>query len=253
MPEPAAHELLPLPGRGRTYSAQRRARFGDLSPEGRLRLDALARFQQDVASDDSTDAGLDNDVAWVVRRTKVVIGRSPRFRELLTLTTFCSGQGGRWAERRVSMQGEQGAAIEVVSLWVHLDATSGRPVPLPDDFHRHYDEAAGGRTVSSRLAHDPQPPPDATVRPWPLRATDFDLLGHVNNAATWSVVEEVLAVEGLHQDRRPLEAELEYRLAIEPGDAVAVVSARADDGALAVWITDPTPGAPRLYATALVT
>jgi acyl-ACP thioesterase len=250
MPEPGADRLVDLPGRGRTFSATRRARFGDLSPEGRLRLDALARFQQDVSSDDTTDAGLDNDMAWVVRRTKVVLDRSPRFRELLTLTTFCSGQGGRWAERRVSMTGDRGAAIEVVSLWVHLDAASGRPVTLPEDFHRHYDEAAQGRTVSARLQHDSEPSAGAEVRPWPLRATDFDLLGHVNNAATWAVVEDVLAAG--RPGRGPLQAELEYRLAIEPGDAVAVASARTPDDALAIWITDPTPDAHRLYATALV-
>ena len=158
MPEPAADRLVPVPAVGRTYRGRRLARFGDLDPSGRLRLDALARYLQDVSSDDTTDAGLANDVAWVVRRTLVEMTRTPRFREQLELCTFCSGTGGRWAERRVSVVGERGAAVECASLWVHLDAESGRPQRLPDDFHRHYDQAAGGRTVSARLQHSARGP-----------------------------------------------------------------------------------------------
>jgi acyl-ACP thioesterase len=222
MPEPGADRLVPRPDVGRTFEATRRARFGDLDPRGRLRFDALARFLQDVSSDDTSDAGLDNDVAWVVRRTAIALMVSPRFRELLTLTTFCSGTGGRWAERRVSVTGDRGAAIEAVSLWVHLDPRSGKPLRLPVDFHASYDTAARGRHVSARLQHLAEVPADAARQPWPVRATDFDLLGHMNNAATWSVVEDVLASRP--HLRVPLWAELEYRAAIEPGDRVELAT-----------------------------
>ena len=256
MPEPGADRLVPRPDTGRTFQATRRARFGDLDPRGRLRFDALARFLQDVSSDDTSDAGLENDVAWVVRRTAIALVTPPRFRELLTLTTFCSGTGGRWAERRVSVEGDRGATIEAVSLWVHLDARSGRPLPLPADFHTHYDEAAQGRQVSARLQHPSEVPPDGDRRSWPLRATDFDLLGHVNNAATWSVVEDVLA-DRPHL-RAPLWAELEYRAAIEPGDAVEVVTCDTEDATgptTTVWMVEAAGAAigsdaPRLFATA---
>ncbi|HEY5154049.1 MAG TPA: acyl-ACP thioesterase domain-containing protein [Acidimicrobiales bacterium] len=252
MPDPAAAVLLPLPRSGRTFTGTRVARFGDLSPGGRLRLDALARYCQDVSSDDTADAGLANDTAWVVRRTAVEFLRTPRFREPLELTTFCSGTGGRWAERRVSITGAHGAAVEVVSLWVHVDGDSGRPVTLPGDFHACYDEAAGGRTVSARLQHDPVVPDDATRQRWALRFTDFDLLGHVNNAATWSMVEEVLAGRG--DQGPPWRAELEYRAAIERGTEVDLVS-RDRDGTLELWITErpgPPGHVPLLLATARV-
>ena len=44
-------------------------RLGDVDPSGRLRLDAIARYLQDVASDDAADAGL--DTGWVARRTLI--------------------------------------------------------------------------------------------------------------------------------------------------------------------------------------
>jgi acyl-ACP thioesterase len=253
MPEPGADRLVPLPGTGRTFTATRRVRFGDLDPSGRLRLDSLARFVQDVSSDDTSDAALENDMAWVVRRTAVEWGRSPRFRELITLTTFCSGTGSRWAERRVSVKGERGADIEAVSLWVHLDAGSGRPLVLPAEFHAHYDEAAQGRRVSSRLQHPTEVPTTGRRDRWPLRATDFDLLGHVNNAATWAIVEEALSTRP--HVGFPLRAELEYRQAIERDDQVAVVSADEDDGVVSLWVVDAStgPGSPsRIFATARV-
>ena len=208
---------------------------------------------QDIASDDTTDAGLENDMAWVARRTAVELRTTPGFREPLSLTTFCSGFGSRWAERRVSILGEAGAAIETVSLWVHLDADSGRPVPLPPDFHEIYGEAAAGRTVSARLQHPGEVPADAVRQPWALRFTDFDLLGHVNNAATWAMVEDVLA-DRPHL-RPPLRAELEYRLAIERDDRVELAFVDEPDRSLSLWVVDApaAPGTtPRLFATAVV-
>src|SRR6478672_9106154 len=92
--------LIPVPVRGRRFVGHRTVRLADASPAGRLRLDAVARHLQDVADDDARDAGLGQDGTWVVRRTVVEVHRAPVFREALELTTFCSGVGSRWAERR---------------------------------------------------------------------------------------------------------------------------------------------------------
>jgi acyl-ACP thioesterase len=235
VPENALAELVPIPPAGRTFSATRPVRFGDLSPGGRLRLDAIARYLQDVSSDDTTDAALEDDVAWVVRKLVVEVHRPPAFRERLALTTWCSGTGSRWAERRVSMTGAAGATIEAGVLWVRVDRETGRPVPLAPDFWAIYGPSAGGRKVGARLAHDPAPPPDADRTAWPLRFADFDLLGHVNNAAYWAAVEEALA------DRRglrpPFRAEVEYREAMVRGSEPDL--ARIDlGGELRLWLVD---------------
>src|SRR3954470_20577383 len=102
---------LPPPARGRIYAGARRVRLGDASPGGRLRLDALARYLQDVSNDDTRDAGLDDD-GWVVRRTALQVDRVPVIGEELALQTFCSGTGARWAERRVQVRGDRGGAVE---------------------------------------------------------------------------------------------------------------------------------------------
>ena len=78
-------------------------------------------------------------------------------------------------------------------------------------------------------------PAGAHVRPWPVRASDFDLLRHVNNAAYWYAVEDELA--RLAPGRAPVSAELEHRAAIEPGDPVELQSTVDDDDLLWVWLT----------------
>jgi acyl-ACP thioesterase len=201
-----------------------------------LRLDAIVRYLQDTSSDDTADSALEDADGWVVRRTVVEVATFPVLRERLRLTTWCSGTGSHWAERRISVTGDRGAAIEASTVWVHLDMATGRPRRLPPQFLDLYGEAAGGRTLRARLVH-PDPPEGAIGRPWPLRVTDFDVLGHVNNAAYWEIVEEELSRR--RDLRAPLRAEVEHRTAIEPDQPVDVVSTDGDDGTLSLWVVGP--------------
>ncbi len=207
-------------------------RLGDVSPGGRLRLDSATRYLQDLSADDTADSALPDAESWVVRRTVIAVHVFPRYLEALELATWCSGTGSHWAERRISVVGERGGSIEAATTWVHVDHATGRPKRVPQSFEDLYGEASGGRRVKARLAH-PDPPADASAIPWALRFTDFDVLSHVNNAAYWEAVEEVL---GDRRDlRAPLRAEVEHRSAVARGATVELVTAEVD-GALRVWV-----------------
>lgn len=202
--------------------------LGDVTAEGRARLDALARYLQDVAAEDVEDAGLDEPVAWIVRRCAFwtpAAGGYPTLGERLTITTFCSGLGSRWAERRTSVVGHGGSRVEATALWVCTAAATGRPVALSPAFLDVYAGAAAGRVVSARLGHGDPPlgSPGLERRRWPLRATDLDVLGHVNNAVHWQVVEDELRRTG-ECAPGPAWAELEYRGPMGLGDDVAMLS-----------------------------
>ena len=186
-------ELVGVPADGRVFATTRRVRLGDSSPGGRLRLDALVRLLQDVSDDDTRSAGFEDAAGWVVRRTAVQVESFPTYLEVLHARTWCSGTGGRWAERRISVNGEKGGSIESATLWVHLDPSTMRPLTLPPRFHEIFGEATGGRTVRASLHHGPRPEDLPATRHFPLRFTDFDVLGHVNNANYWVPVEEELA------------------------------------------------------------
>jgi acyl-ACP thioesterase len=247
--EPAAAALVPRPAEGRIFSGSRRVRTNDASPKGRLRLDALAGYLQDVSADDTADAELEDDLAWVVRRLLVEVRQPPGFREDLTLTTWCSGTGRSWAERRISVIGERGARAEAAVVWVRIDPATGQPLRLSEQFGEQFGPAAGGRRVSARLQLPSSPPDRAVRRAWPLRFADFDLLGHMNNTAYLTAVEEVLAASELSLVA-PHRAEIEYRSAVER-DAQVEVCWEPGGPAITVWLVDR--GSDETYATARVT
>lgn len=251
--ENGADRLVPVPSPGRVFITTRRVRLSDVRSSGELRLDGIARYIQDVSNDDGRDAGLTDAAGWVVRRTVVEIRVPARYLEVLTLSTFCSGMGGRWAERRVSISGTEGASIEAATLWVHIDPTTGRPLVLPQQFHDLYDATVGGRRISASLLHDTRPPSGALTRPWVVRQTDLDTYDHVNNAASWEIVEEALATWPWLSN--PLRAELEYRDPILPDHPLTLAVAGgtnlpADDGSglaatapqsqesVSLWVSD---------------
>lgn len=145
------------------------------------------------------------------------VSRFPRFGEQFTLATFCSGLGRMWAERRTSMtcDGEGAGAVEVVSLWVHLDPLSGRPTRLSEEEIAMWGESTAGRTVTARLRHR-APDGVGDSFPWWFRSSELDLAGHVNNAAYLTPLEEEL----LLADAEPpsIDVEIEYRTPAQPGE-----------------------------------
>lgn len=221
------------PNTGRVFEGTRRVRLADVSPGGRLRLDATARFLQDLSADDTADSALPDAEAWVVRKTVIEVHVFPSYLEPMALATWCSGTGSHWAERRISIQGEGGGAVEAATTWVHFDRATGRPSRIPPGFDEIYGGASGGRRVKARLDHTEPPSHPTRTFAWPLRFTDFDVLDHVNNAAYWQIVEEALAA---HRDlRAPLRAEIQHRTAIERDATVEVEEAEIDDG-FRLWI-----------------
>lgn len=212
----------------RRFSTRRPIRLSDTDGTGRLRLDAVARYFQDVASDDWADAGFgDGDGAWVVRRTELTVKRPFAADLAVELETWCSGIAGSAASRRYTVRGDAGGAIEAESIWIHLDRTL-RPRRLDPRFAEIYGSSANGRRARTRFSLPA--PNEVGGSAWTLRATDVDRLGHVNNAAYWAPLEETWA--GLLDG--PLHAVLEYRKPIDLGEPVELVQ----DGRLAWLVVD---------------
>ena len=140
------------------------------------------------------------------------------------IVTWGSSFSALAAGRRWSLSGDAGGSIEVDSTWIHLGADA-RPARIGEGFDR-YAEAAQGRITSTKLTL--APPPLGELRSWPLRVTDVDRMGHVNNAAYWAAVEQRLPDVGV-DPRRPLRARLDYRHPIDLGESVELVETAQDD------------------------
>lgn len=232
MSTPGATELLAPPAAGRIFTAHRRVRLADTDAHGNLQLDALYRYAQDIAADDANDAMPASDIAWVVRKTLVDVASHPQADDELEIATWCSGYGGRWAERRTSLRGQTSGRVEVVTVWVAVDTRTGALARLDAAFVDAYGVAADGRRVSASLRH-PDAPADAERRPWSFRATDIDRLGHVNNAAYWAVAEELL------EDRPDsLRAELEFREPLPVSVPLELLVSRPDLRTCGAWLCE---------------
>ncbi|MFL5955521.1 MAG: acyl-ACP thioesterase domain-containing protein [Gaiellaceae bacterium] len=202
----------------RRFTARRTVGLSDVDATGRLRLDTIARYLQDIASDDVADAGWPPDAhVWVVRRTELEVIEPFRDDLRVDLETWASGIAAAAASRRYSLRGDRGGHVEAESVWIHLDRAL-RPLRLGERFLEIYGPSAEGRRTSTKLTLPP--PPVTPSRDWPLRATDVDRLGHVNNAAYWEPVEELWA--GRLGGR--LRAILEYRKPIDLGDRVGLAA-----------------------------
>lgn len=212
----------------RRFAGRRPIRLSDTDASGRLRLDAIARYLQDVASDDWEDAGLASpESLWVVRRTDLRV-ETPFGDDdgVVELETWCSGIARTAASRRYTLRGGAGGLVEAESLWIHLGADL-RPKPLGEGFLAVYGASAADRRPVTQLSLSREVNGGGQGHPWRIRATDIDRLGHVNNAAYWAPLEE--AWQGRLAGR--FACLLEYRSPIDLGETVELVV----DGDLA-WL-----------------
>jgi acyl-ACP thioesterase len=233
--DPLTERLPSRPTVGRTYATRRRIRLSDMDATGRLRLDAVARYLQDVATDDVAETGWGApEHLWVVRRYRIDVLIPLLDDGEVELVTWGSGVGAVAAGRRTSLLGDSGGLIEADSVWIHL-APDGRAARL--EGFGVYAASAGGRAVTTRKLL-PDPPLDSPRTPWPLRSTDVDVLGHANNAAHWQAVEHVLLPRP--DPTRPFRAVLEYRHAIDLGDDVELVEFALGEAIGLAFVTGST-------------
>ena len=146
---------IPVPTTGRTFSATCRVRLADVDRHGRVRLDALARFLQDVAIEDVQETGWGMpEHLWFLRRIRIDVVEPFLEDQRVDLVTWSSGQAAIAAGRRWSLRGDRGGRAEVDSVWIHLDRDQ-RPARI--EAFEIYGDAAGGRRVSTKLEL-PDPP-----------------------------------------------------------------------------------------------
>lgn len=225
-----ATPLPDCPDITRAFAASWPVRLGDTDGQDRLRLDAVARYLQDIGFD-HLDAVEDGDAhqAWIVRRTVIDVYEPIEFGDRVQLRRWADALSNRWCDMRIQLKGERGGHIEAAAFLIHIDPVAGRPARMSDAFMAPMLASTTEHRLRWRAALSELDDLDVEAVPFPLRVTDVDRLGHVNNAVYWEAVEEALAA---HPDRH----ELPYRAIVEhvgpvmAGDKVVLRTSPRPDG-----------------------
>lgn len=223
-----------------------RVRTGDVDQRTRVRLDATARYLQDIANDNiEATAFHDTDPFWIVRRTVVDVIEPITWPADVTLQRWCAALSTRWTNMRVRITAEHETnrfnprmrppgLIETEAFWINV-TEQGLPARLTDDAFAMLAATTDEHRLRWRSMHPtPLPDDDGTDRRHVLRSTDFDPFHHLNNAAYWEAVEDELVD---HRDivDAPHRAIVEYLRPITPGASVTLRRRRVGD-ALLLWM-----------------
>jgi acyl-ACP thioesterase len=229
------HELSAPPADGDGFRTERPLRAGDVDTDNRLRYDSVARYLQDIGSDNLDASGLDGtDPLWIVRRTVIDVRRPAVWPDRIALHRWCSGLSTRWSNMRVDISSPKGALIETEAFWINISPTTGMPTRISDEgigfLQRTTDEH---RLKWKAWLTEPLPAPSSTDFEFPLRVTDIDAFNHVNNAAYWQAVEEVVA-DADDITSVPHRAVIEYMSPILAREHV-IIRQRREGSTITIW------------------
>jgi acyl-ACP thioesterase len=248
--------LAPLSDRkdgARYFEVDYRVRTGDVDQDMRVRLDAVARYLQDVANDniEATDFG-DTDPFWIVRRTIIDVIRPFSWPAAVSAQRWCGALSTRWTNMRVRLTADhetnrfnpdarEPGLIETEAFWINVN-DQGMPSRLTDNAF----EMLSAMTDEHRLrwkSMNPEKAPTPEVLELPdrvhvLRSTDFDPFKHLNNAAYLAAVEDELLDHGDLIDG-PHRLIVEYLRPIVPGTPITVRRVREPDQLL-MWLMTPS-------------
>lgn len=231
--------------RAELFEATYRVRACDAGADNRVRLDAMARYLQDIAADMIEDSAFaESDPFWILRRTVMDVHRPLSLPGDVHVSRWCNAISTRWVTMRQTIIGapetspanpepREPGLVETESFCIKV---------TPDGQVGRISEAAleslGAGATETRLrwrAMNPATPPEGRAgTPFAPRSSDIDVFGHVNNTIYWHIVEDAL---GEHEDliAAPHRAVVEHLRPVPPATTVSVVADR-DGDRLALWI-----------------
>ncbi|MFI6040415.1 acyl-[acyl-carrier-protein] thioesterase [Nocardia sp. NPDC051321] len=231
----AVSTLPDPPDKAAGYTTRWPVRAADVDRHGRLRLDGIARYLQDIAWEDLNASGfVDSDPAWIVRRTVIEVIKPVRWPDHVTLRRWCSGVSTRWANMRVRITSDAGGLIETEAFWINVDEKAGTTARISDSGFAHLAATTDQLRLRWAPMLDATPPQrSAGDLTYPIREVDIDLLMHMNNAAYWQAVEQFLpAHSGLLA--QPYRAIIEYNAPITGDQSLHIRSGDRGTG-LELW------------------
>lgn len=166
---------------------------------GYVKLDALMRILQTAALDHVRLADRDSRIlmadgfAWILNKVALTIFRRPFYGETLTVDTWHRGIKGFKSFREYEIRAGAEKVAAVSSSWLYLELARRKVVKVPLET----DELYGLRPDLALDLDIEQWRPDKKLQPTfvmdiTTRNSDYDMLGHVNNAAYFDYLDTLI-------------------------------------------------------------
>ena len=181
------------------YKLTRQIDFFQTDTNARIKLDSFIKILQNAAIAHMHEADRDSRViiatgyAWVINKIAIDIYRHPVYNETLTVNTWHKGKKGFKSYREYEIFCGPEKVAAAASSWLYLDLNRRRVVRVPQETDQVY-----GVDSTSALGRDIEEwRPDKKLTPEftldiTTRQSDYDMLGHVNNAAYFDYLDTLL-------------------------------------------------------------
>lgn len=208
----------------------------ELDQEGRMPLAVLVTLIQQSAEQDAASLGfgveelLGEGLTWMLLRLRVRLETAawPAGRQDLTVETWPSACDARFAFREFTFTAGEGPFAHVWSDWLMVDRESGRPVRLKERFTSRHLDPRGVRPLEPFPQIKPEGEP-LLLMEFPVRLSDLDVNGHVNNSHYAHWIREAVPGE-LRFSGMIRSLDLEYRAGARYGETVCAVCHAAGEG-----------------------
>lgn len=237
--------LSEKPSGAEPFTARYRIRTNDVDHTMRVRLDAIARYLQDIAADMlEASAFFDSDPFWILRRTIIDVIAPISWPGDVEVQRWCSATSTRWVNMRQTVRSSHETSpfnpkdrppglVETESFCIKVDP-AGHFARISDaaqaELSRHVDDTR----LRWRPLNNAPVPDSAADQVFPIRSSDIDPFDHVNNAVYWQAVEDQLDDNSDLLDR-PYRAIIEFLRPIPPG-AYPRIRAYRTARQLCLWI-----------------
>lgn len=217
-------------------------RPSEVEANGRLSLPGLARLFQDMAGNHAENLEFSIDklaelgVTWVLARMRFAIRRLPVWKEKVVVETWPTDFDELRAFREFLLLDSEGRPLAAAtSLWMVIDRTSRRPVPLPE-LIRRIPFPDRPRVEAGDLRHLPRLAAAEHQAAVKVRWADIDLNQHANNVSylEWALTPLPIARRA---GSPPSEIAIDFRAeALLDDELLAAVGRVPDSTGREVWL-----------------
>jgi acyl-CoA thioester hydrolase len=187
-----------------------RVRYHECDAYGHVNNVNYLRYMQEAAFDASASAGYDfgryaaMNRWWLVRQTEVEYRQPARYGDTIEVATWVMDFQRVRSRRRYELRSARSGQMVATGVtdWVFADATTGRPVPVPEEMVAAFfpEGYSGEPPPRQRFPSPPSAPPGLFRARRRVAWSDIDSAQRVNNTTYMTYVEDcgmrVLAAHG---------------------------------------------------------